>query len=137
MNMVLLKDYMNNDSLRDKLNSLTLEIFNFNFEDWYKLGYYKNEYIPYSFLENNKIISNVSANIMLFYHNDNIKKYIQIGTVMTSIEYRNRNLAKTLMEIVIKEYKNQCDGIYLFGDLKALDFYKKIGFKEINQYIYF
>ena len=44
---------------------------------------------------------------------------IQIGTVMTKNGFRHQNLASSLMKMVIDTYKNQCDGIYLFGDLKA------------------
>ena len=40
----------------------------------------------------------------------------------------------TLINAIINEYKNSCDGFYLFGDLGAVDFYKKLGFKTINQY---
>ena len=62
--------------------------------------------------------------------------YIQIGTVMTAKEPRNQGLARKLMENVIEEYEDKCDGIYLFGDLSALDFYRKLGFEERMQYRY-
>lgn len=38
---------------------------------------------------------------------------------------------------VLKEYEPACDGIYLFGNLNALEFYRKMGFKTENQYTYF
>lgn len=40
------------------------------------------------------------------------------------------------MEHVMEEYEDKCDGIYLFGDLSALDFYRKLGFEERMQYRY-
>lgn len=134
--MEIIKNYIEEDMYLEKLNTLTNEVFGFSFKDWVKNGYYTKEYIPYSFLEDGKVVSNVSANIMKFKYNDEIKNYIQIGTVMTSSSFRNRSLASKLMKYVIEEYKNKCDGIYLFGDLKAVDFYKKLGFKIINQYRY-
>lgn len=134
--MEIIKNYIEEDIYLEKLNTLTNEVFGFSFKDWVKNGYYTKEYIPYSFLEDGKVVSNVSANIMKFKYNDEIKNYIQIGTVMTSSSFRNRSLASKLMKYVIEEYKNKCDGIYLFGDLKAVDFYKKLGFKIINQYRY-
>ena len=134
--MELIADYIKDDRYLEKLNDLTNEVFGFSFEDWVKNGYYKGEYIPYSFLEDGKIVSNVSANIMKFKYNNEIKNYIQIGTVMTSYSFRNRSLASKLMKYVIGEYKDKCDAIYLFGDLKALEFYKKLGFTVINQYRY-
>ena len=134
--MELIADYIKDDRYLEKLNDLTNEVFGFSFEDWVKNGYYTGEYIPYSFLDDGKIVSNVSANIMKFKYNNENKKYIQIGTVMTSYSFRNRSLASKLMKYVIEEYKDKCDAIYLFGDLKALEFYKKLGFKVINQYRY-
>lgn len=134
--MELIKDYMLDDELRHKLNDLTNKTFGFSFESWVTNGYFEGDYIPYSFLEDGKIISNVSANIMNFNQNGRDVSYIQIGTVMTDKEYRMQGLARKLVEHVIEEYKDKCDGFYLFGDLSALDFYRKTGFKESMQYSY-
>ena len=132
--MRLVKDYMNDEALRHELNGLTEKTFGFNFESWVTNGYFEGDYIPYSFEENGKIISNVSANRMHFIQNGVRRYYIQIGTVMTAKEYRNQGLARKLMEHVLEEYEDKCDGIYLFGDLGALDFYRKLGFEEKIQY---
>lgn len=134
--MRLVKDYMNNDTMRHALNELTEKTFGFNFESWVTSGYFEGDYIPYSFEENGKIICNVSANRMYFIQNGVKRFYIQLGTVMTAKERRNQGLAKKLMENVIEEYEDKCDGIYLFGDLSALDFYRKLGFEERMQYRY-
>lgn len=134
--MRLVKDYMKDDTLRHELNALTRASFGFDFESWVANGYFEGDYIPYSFEEDGKILANVSANIMTFEQNGERRNYIQIGTVMTDINYRNRGLARKLMEHVLHEYESKCDGIYLFANLGALDFYQKIGLKEKNQYVY-
>ena len=134
--MRLIKDYMRNDSLRHELNALTEKTFCFNFENWVTQGYFEGEYIPYSFEQNGKVISNVSANLMKFMQNGKIRNYIQIGTVMTDENYRNQGFARRLMEQILEDYKDKCDGIYLFANLSALEFYRKIGFKEKRQYLY-
>lgn len=134
--MRIIKDYMNNDALRHELNVLTETVFGFSFEGWVVNGYNQGDYIPCSLEEDGKIISNVSANIMKFVQNGEFKSYIQIGTVMTDSCHRKKGLARGLMERVIKEYEGKCDGIYLFSDLGALDFYRKIGFQEKMQYTY-
>ena len=135
--MKLITNYMLDDNLRHKLNELTQETFYFDFEYWVTRGYFKGEYIPYSYLENDKIIANASANIMTFLLGDKIKKYIQIGTVMTKKEYRNNHLASNLINYIINEYKDKCDGIYLFGDISALEFYRKFGFQEVSETKYY
>lgn len=124
------------DDKRQMLNELTQKTFGFDFEGWVTGGYYEGDYIPYSFVEDGKMLSNVSANRMCFLMDGIEKEYVQIGTVMTDEAYRRRGLAGKLMEHVIKDYEGKCDGIYLFADLKALDFYREMGFTEGLQYQY-
>ena len=128
--MELVSDYMRDDTLRHALNDLTKKTFGFDFEDWVTGGYFEGDYIPYSFIEDGKIISNVSANSMTFLQNGVERNYIQIGTVMTDEAYRRQGLAKKLMDYVVKQYKDGCDGFYLFANLDAVDFYNKCGFSE-------
>lgn len=134
--MELIHDYMKNDKLRHELNALARKTFCLDFESWVTEGCFEGDYIPHSFEEGGKIISNVSANRMCFVQNGVKKKYIQIGTVMTDEAYRKQGLAKKLMEHVIEQYKDQCDGIYLFANLDALDFYRRLGFAEGREYSY-
>ena len=135
--MDLISNYMTDDTCRHMLNELTANTFGFNFESWVTQEYFEGDYIPYSFMKDGKIISNVSANRMKFMQNGAMKYYVQIGTVMTDESYRKQGLAAKLMKHVIEEYEQECDGIYLFGDLGALEFYQKLGFKTENQYRYY
>lgn len=134
--MELIYDYMNNDEYRHKLNALTKKTFGFDFEDWVTGGYFEGDYIPYSYLENGNIICNVSANRMEMLQNGVLKHYIQLGTVMTDEAYRRQGLAGKLLRYVVEQYEGNCDGIYLFGDLSALGFYEKAGFRQMNEYRY-
>ena len=134
--MELVSNYMRDDILRHALNDLTKKTFGFDFEDWVIGGYFEGDYIPYSFIEDGKIISNVSANRMTFLQNGVEKNYIQIGTVMTDEAYRRQGLAKKLMDHVVKQYKDDCDGFYLFANLDAVDFYNKCGFSKETEYRY-
>lgn len=134
--MELIYDYMENDEYRHKLNDLTRKIFGFSFESWVTDGYFEGDYIPYSYLEDGNIICNVSANRMDFLQNGVEKHYIQIGTVMTDEAYRRQGLAGKLLQYVVERYQGKCDGIYLFGDLSALGFYKKAGFSQLSEYRY-
>ena len=135
--MELVSNYMRDDTLRHALNDLTKKTFGFDFEDWVTGGYFEGDYIPYSFVEDGKMISNVSANRMTFLQNGVEKNYIQIGTVMTDEAYRRHGLAKKLMEHVVKQYMHSCDGFYLFANLDAVDFYNKCGFSKETEYRYF
>ena len=133
--MELISGYMGDAVLRHALNDLTQRTFGFDFEGWVTGGYYEGDYIPYSFIEDGKILSNVSANRMTFMQCGRKQDYIQIGTVMTDPGDRGRGLARKLIEHVAAQYKD-LDGIYLFGNLDAVGFYRKCGFSEGRQYAY-
>lgn len=135
--MELITDYMRDDASRHMLNALTQKTFGFDFEHWVTNGYFEGDYIPYSFVQDGEIIANVSANRMQFMENGVTKNYIQLGTVMTDERFRKQGLAARLMKHVLSEYEGACDGIYLFGNLGALGFYEKLGFRTMNEYRYF
>lgn len=128
------KDYRNDEELRKEYNNLTEETFCFNFENWYKSGYWNEKHIPYSLRINNKIVSNVSVNLFEFIMEGTLKRAIQIGTVMTEKNYRKKGLNKYIMERILKEWENKCDFIYLFGNDSVLNYYPKFGFKEGKEY---
>lgn len=135
--MELISNYMRDDTYRHMLNELTRKTFWFDFESWVTKGYFEGDYIPYSFTDEGKIVSNVSVNLMKFTQKGVTKNYIQIGTVMTDEDYRRQGLARKLMHYVLEKYEKEVDGIYLFGNLNAVGFYEKMDFKVGNQFIYF
>lgn len=134
--MNTIKGYIRDDRWRNELNELTEKTFGFDFESWVSNGYFQGDYIPYSLEEAGKILSNASANIMDFEQCGEHKRYIQIGTVMTDESKRKLGLASSLINQIIEAYKMECDGFYLFANLSALGFYKKMGFEECMQYRY-
>lgn len=124
------------DHYRSSFNALTEKTFGFNFEQWYQSGYWKNQYIPYSILDGDEVVSNVSVNVMDFEVFGKTKRLIQLGTVMTDDAYRNQGFVRVLMDIVIADWQEKCEYLYLFANDSVLDFYPKFGFKAINQYQY-
>lgn len=128
--------YKDDFELRESLNKLTEKTFGFNFEKWYLDGYWGDRYIPYSLLYEDRVVSNVSVNILDFDILGNKKRFVQIGTVMTDNEFQNKGLSRVLMEKVLEEWDGKCDLIYLFGNDSVLDFYPKFGFEKCNEYVY-
>jgi len=126
----VISNYMENDKYRKRFNELAIKTFSINFDEWYKEGYLGEEYINYSFLCENKVVANVSVNKFNIICNGKLKKAIQLGTVMTDENYRNKGLIRKLMDKVLKEYEYY-DLIYLFANDSVLDFYPKFGFKRV------
>jgi ribosomal protein S18 acetylase RimI-like enzyme len=125
-----ISNYMKNDKYRKSFNELAMKTFNINFEEWFKDGYLDENYINYSLICEENVVANVSANKFNVIYNGEPKKAIQIGTVMTSVNYRNKGLGRELMNHVLEEY-NDYDLIYLYANDSALDFYPKFGFKRV------
>lgn len=136
MNYRLEKNVMQNVTLRKAYNELAKKTFGLNFEAWYQSGYCGNTHIPYTLFDGKKAVSNVSVNCMEVAWQGKVRKYVQLGTVMTDPEYRNQNLSRYLMEEVLRDWKEKTDTIFLFANQSVLDFYPKFGFERQAQYQY-
>ncbi|RDU24596.1 GNAT family N-acetyltransferase [Anaerosacchariphilus polymeriproducens] len=132
----VVKGYRHNGTLRKSFNELAKKIFGINFEDWYKNGYWTDKYNPYSIIVENKVVSNVSVNIMEFVANEKSTKYLQLGTVMTAEKYRNNGFISRIMEEIEKDYNNIVEGMYLFANDSVLEFYPKFGYRKTTEYQY-
>lgn len=129
-----IKDFKHDNLLRASFNALAKKTFSIDFEQWYSNGYWQDLYVPYALTDQDKIVSNVSVNILDFLVFGKPKRYIQIGTVMTDPDYQNQGLSRYLMECVLSEWQDCCDLIYLFANDSVLDFYPKFGFAPAQEY---
>ncbi len=73
-----IKDYKNNNNYRLSFNNLAKKTFGIDFEEWYQQGFWNENYICYSYVNNNKVISNVSLNTMELIIDGKIQKAIQM-----------------------------------------------------------
>lgn len=118
------------EELRLSFDGLAGRVFGLSFENWYREGFWSERYIPYVMAEGKRVLSCAAANRMDFELDGERKRLVQIGTVMTDPAHRNRGLASRLIEGIVEEWKGSCDGIYLFANDKALDFYPRFGFRR-------
>ncbi len=123
-----------NEQIRLSFNNLAQKTFRLNFETWYQNGYWEKGYIPHVLLDNSLVVANVSVNIINTIWKSQKKCYIQLGTVMTDIEYRNKGLARFLINKVLEEWTDKCDAVYLFANGSVRDFYPKFGFVTAIEY---
>ena len=133
---VLRKGYQNDEWERKSFNRLAGQIFGLDFEKWYQSGYWKDNYIPYSIMEEEEVLANVSVSPMLFLENGETKRYIQLGTVMTCKSCRNQGLIRRLIQEIQKDYEGKADGWFLFANESVLDFYPKFGFRRSEEFEY-
>lgn len=136
MDYRLVKDYKHDNKLRLSFHDLTQKTFGFTLEDWYQNGYWGDEYIPYSLVDHDRVIANVSVNRMRFDIHGDTRYFIQLGTVMTDIAYRNLGLGRYLMQTVLCDYMDKSEDIYLYANDSVLDYYPKFNFKPSREYRY-
>lgn len=134
--MEIIHGYRECKALRDSFNELAEKTFELNFENWYRNGFWKENYDPFSVVIDGKVVANVSVNQCNMMHDGKVLKLIQFGTVMTDPEHRGKGYARMLMEEVMKEYEGKVDGMYLYANDSVLDFYLKFGFTKRNEYQY-
>lgn len=133
--MEILKHYRHDEKLRSSFNTLAEATFGLNFENWYQMGYWTDNYDPYSVVMDGKVVANVSVNCTDMVIGGEKKRLYQLGTVMTYPEYRNRGLIRAIMEEVEKDTAD-ADGMYLFGNDEVVAFYPKFGFVPGKEYLH-
>ncbi len=134
-NLTFVKDYRDNVTYRRSFNALTRQTYGFDFEAWYRAGWWGGAYIPYSFADGGRIVANVSVNLMRLVIDGSDVNAIQLGTVMTDEACRNRGLSRALMDLILAEYEDKSDFIYLLANESVLDFYPKFGFERCTEYV--
>ncbi|GKX66496.1 GNAT family N-acetyltransferase [Inconstantimicrobium mannanitabidum] len=121
-------------SIRHSFNELAKKVHWIDFEAWYLLGYWQDDYIPYVLMDGNKVVANVSVNTMWVNYINQKRLFVQLGTVMTDEHYRKQGLSRWLIEKILEEWKDKCDGLYLYANNTVLDFYPKFGFVNEQEY---
>jgi len=128
-----IKDYKDKTNYRLSFNNLAKKTFGIDFEAWYQQGFWNDNYICYSYLKDDEVISNVSLNTMELIIAGKVQKAIQIGTVMTDPDYRRQGLAYKLIQKVLEDYDQAYELYFLAADDEAVPLYEKCGFKLNNE----
>jgi GNAT superfamily N-acetyltransferase len=133
----IVENYKNNDFLRNNFFDFIKHVFgNLDFREWFERGFWNDQFIPYSIVEDGKIIANVSISKLRLLIDGEAKSGIQIGSVGTLPEYRGQGLARTLMNYVIDQHEESTDLFFLFANETVLDFYPRFGFRRVTQTIF-
>ena len=131
----IVKNYRENPQLRSSFNRLAKTTFGLDFEPWYQMGFWTDDYSPYSVLLDGEIVANVSLNRTDMVIGGVRRKLYQLGTVMTDKAHRNRGYIRAIMAEIEKDTAD-ADGVYLFGGDNVLELYPKFGFVQGIEHIY-
>ena len=81
-----------------------------------------------------RVLACIAVNVMDTAWRGKDRRYIQLGTVMTDPACRGQGLSRRLMEAVLADWEDACDGIYLFANETVLEFYPRFGFERAAEY---
>ena len=132
--MEIVTGYRVDDKLRKSLGDLAKRTFGVDLCGWYDNGFWQNDYIPYSVIEDGWVVSNISVNVCNIKRRSKVYHMAQLGTVMTDEKYRGRGYSRLLMERVVGECSRSFDGIYLFAQDDMSSFYEQFGFERKDAY---
>ena len=127
-------NYKSDEKYRKSMTDLAKKTFGIDLESWYRSGFWQDDYIPYSCVEDGKVVSNVSLNICNFKWRSRVHHLAQLGTVMTDKEYRDRGYIRSLMDKIITECERSFEGMYLYAEANMIPFYEKFGFSPVPEY---
>jgi GNAT superfamily N-acetyltransferase len=127
---------MEDQFTRDRYFQLSKEIYKLKYEKWYQSGYMDNHYIPYIIMHRDMAVSSVAVCVNDISWQGQQKRYVQISTVMTLPEYRNKGLNRYLLENVLTHWVDKCDAVYLLSNDSVVDFYPKFDFEEYKEFQY-
>ncbi|MHC5002753.1 MAG: GNAT family N-acetyltransferase [Planctomycetota bacterium] len=132
--LVLRSGYGADRAKVDALNGLTRSIFGFDFEQWIGAGFRDDRYVPFSFFENEGVVSNVSLYSMDMAIDGERRRVAQICTCATRPEFRRRGLAGRLLQEALKSAEPDHDFVFLFADDEAIPFYRSHGFRPFSEF---
>lgn len=132
----LISDYKHIETYKESFFALAKQTFKLDFKEWDDKGFWKDNYICYSYVNKDQIIANASISRMVLTSNGKEYKALQVGTVMTHPDYRHQGLSAKLMNHIIDKYEKEYDFIYLFANNTVLDFYPRFGFEKIQESSY-
>jgi hypothetical protein len=109
---ILRTAYWHDRAARQAFKDFILTIHQIDFEDWDRMGYWDDDYSPYSYFVGDRVVASACIYTMPAIVNGEACKVAQVSGVGTLPEYRNRGLN--------------------FSDEDAIGFYRKCGFSAVS-----
>ena len=120
----------NDKGYQAKLNHFLKPIF-FDFQFWYDLNLWDNNYESYSIMKDDKIVSNICLYKAKIQFKGVVYDALSVGAVATKAEYRDKGYARVLMEHILNKYPDT--PMYLSANDSVVDFYPKFGFERVYE----
>lgn len=117
----------NDKGYKTKLNKLLKPVF-LDFQFWYDLNLWDNNYESYSIMKEDEILSNICLYRSKIQLKNKVYDALSIGAVATKSEYRGKGYSRILMDHILNKYPDT--PMYLSANESVIDFYPRFGFKR-------
>jgi GNAT superfamily N-acetyltransferase len=134
MNLSFKEDYWDHPESKTEFIRFLARVFGLDLSLWDLLGYWDNNYRPFSFFDQDTLVSNVCVYSMDLTVNGKPCRAAQISAVGTLPEYRRKGLSMELTQKAVAWARDNHDFFYLFADRDANPFYAKCGFRSVDEY---
>lgn len=131
-----LRDALTDAAVRKSYVQLVQQTFRLDFEPWFQSVQWNQNFIPSVLLDGERVIASVAVCINDISRLGQDMRYVQVSTVATEPDYRNKGLSRFLMDAVLDEWRDKCDAIYLLANDTVVDFYPKFGFEVCHEFQY-
>ena len=119
---------------RRAFKDFILEIHGVDFDAWDDAGYWDDDYRPYSYFEDGRVVASLCIYTMPAIVGGEACTVAQVSGVGTLPGYRLRGLNRRLHEIALAQSLPRHRFAFLFADDEAVAFYRKCGFRPVSVY---
>ena len=109
-----------------QLNALMREVFDFDFDFWFRRGMWSDKYESFSLIDAGRMVAHVGVSRMKLRVKGKEFFAIQLGGVATSPEARGQGHMRRLLGGLLRRYAET--PVFLFANDSVSDFYPKFGF---------
>jgi len=134
MSFTYRENYWDKPALKRMFIDHLIAIHNLDLTLWGELGYWDENYRPFSYFDGDRCASNVCVYSMDMMIQGKQRSVAQISAVGTLPEYRNQGLNSELTLRAIDWAKDRHDFFFLFADTDARPYYRKRGFRQIEEH---
>ena len=137
MPLTFRKAYWDDLKAREAFKNFILDIHGLDFTKWESRGYWDAAYTPFSFFQDDQIISSVCIYLLDAIIERRPSTLVQISGVGTHKDWRRQGLSQELTERGLVWARGKHEGIFLFADEEAIPYYEKCGFNPLDEVIEF
>lgn len=128
------QSYWHDPARKAAFQRYLIEIFGLDLSLWDQLGFWDDNYRPFSLFERDRVIANVCLYTMDMMVAGKRCQVGQLSAVGTLPAWRGRGLNRRLTETALEWARDSHEFFFLFADDDAFGFYEKCGFRPIKEY---